>query len=445
MISLRGQRASAVFAAAAAAAGGKRGPLLQQARFLNVHEHHGMKLLEQCGVATPKHVVASTAAEAKAAYEWLAGQHGVKDVVVKAQVLTGGRARGKFKSGFKGGVHVVASAPEAEQFAGKMIGQRLVTKQTGPEGLPCEKVMVAERIYLRREAYFSILMDRDSGGPVMLGSPRGGTSVEEIAEQLFTEKIDITTGPQPEQLARLAANMGFEPPVLEQVEGVMLSLWKFFVSSDATLVEVNPLAETPDGKVYAVDSKLSFDDNAEFRQPALFALRDRAQEDPKEIEAAQFGLNYVKLAGGDVAALANGAGLCMATIDLIKLHGGNPASFLDIGGGASKEMVARAFSILNADKDVRTILVNIFGGMANTAVVVSGILDAAKRVGLNKPLVLRLQGTAIDEAKKVVEGSGFRMLLVDDLDEAASKAVRIAAVVKSAEKIQLGVSFELPL
>jgi len=291
-------------------------------------------------------------------------------------------------------------------------------------------------------------MDRASAGPALVGSPRGGTSIEEVAaetpELIFKEAVDITTGPTREQVQRLVGNMGFQGAAGEAAERTVHKLYELFIASDATLVEINPLAETPDGKVYAIDSKLNFDDNAEFRQPAIFALRDRTQEDAREVEAAQFGLNFIGL-DGDVASLINGAGLAMATCDIIKLHGGSPANFLDIGGGANKDMVAKAFEILNKDPNVRAILINVFGGILRVDVLASGIVHAAKKIGLAKPLVIRMQGTNVTEGRAIIEASGFRMLVVDDLDEAAAKVARIASIVKSAEQIQVGVSFELTL
>jgi succinyl-CoA synthetase beta subunit len=415
-----------------------------QIRNLNIHEHHSYQLLNQHGVRVPEHKVVSSPEEAKIAFESL----GKKDLMIKAQVLTGGRGRGKFKNGFKGGVHVVTSPIEAENLAKKMLGQRLITKQTGEEGLPCSKVMLTERLYLRRECYFSIINDRASGGPLMIASPRGGTSIEEVAaetpDQIFKEAIDIIKGPQPEQLSRLAKSLGFEAHAQQQAELAMANLYKLFISTDATLVEINPLAETPEGIVYSCDAKLTFDDNAEFRQQAIFAYRDRSQEDAREVEADQWGLNYVGL-NGSIGTMVNGAGLALATCDLLHVHGGRAANFLDLGGGATKDVVAKGFSILNSDPNVKAIFVNIFGGIMKCDYVAGGIVAAAKRVGLSKPLVIRMQGTNVTEAKAIIEASGYRMLMVDDLDEGASKVVRIAQIVVNAERIQVGVSFEIPV
>ena len=361
-------------------------------RFLNVHEYVAMDLMAKNGVRVPKHALASSPAEAKAAF--LA--HKGNDMVIKAQALTGGRGRGAFKNGFKGGVHVVTSAHEAEAFAGKMLQQRLVTKQTSAEGLPVAKVLLMERLYLRRETYFSIMMDRTSSGPLLIGSPRGGMNIEEVAAEtpdlIFTEKIDVAEGVRPEQAERLAKNMGFEGEALNEAAQTMMNLYKLFIASDATLVEINPLAETPEGHVYAIDAKLNFDDNAEFRQASVFASRDRTQEDAREVEASLYGLNYIQL-DGSIGCLVNGAGLAMATMDIIKLNGGAPANFLDVGGGATKQQVEKAFELLNQDKKVKAvrrrlpgadgelthapsmeILVNIFGGIMKCDVIASGIV-----------------------------------------------------------------------
>lgn len=407
-----------------------------------------MELLNKYGVAVPENILCKTPAEAKRAFDEFSREKGKGDMVIKAQVLAGGRGRGKFLNGFKGGVHVVTSANEAGDYASKMLGQSLVTKQTGPEGQPCNKVLLTERLYLRRETYFSILMDVTHGGPTMVASSRGGTSIEDVAnetpELIFKEHIDIEQGLKPEAAERLAKNIGFEGKSLTQAADIMQKLYKLFIDTDATLVEINPLAETPDGKVYCCDSKLNFDDNAEFRQPEVFAYRDRSQEDPREVEASNFGLNYIGLSGS-IGCLVNGAGLAMATMDIIKLNGGSPNNFLDVGGGATAPTVQKAFELLNSDKKVKAILVNIFGGIMKCDTIAAGILSAAAKIGLQKPLVIRLQGTRVEEAKKLIAASGFHMIMCDDLEDAAAKVVRIAEIVKQAEQIQVGVSFEIPV
>lgn len=404
--------------------------------------------MQKHGVATPANMVATSGDEAEriANSDELGGKQ--SDVVIKAQILAGGRGKGTFKNGFKGGVHVVTHPGEAKEYADKMLGEYLVTKQTGEEGRQVNHVLLMERLYLRREMYFSILMDRKTQGPMLVGSPEGGTSIEDVAaatpEKIFTEAIDINEGITDEQTARMAANLGFEDEAAVKAQAVMTNLYNMFIKTDATLVEVNPLAETPGGDVMVCDAKLNFDDNAEFRQNEIFSKRDRSQEDKREVEASQYDLNYIGL-DGSIGCLVNGAGLAMATMDIIKLRGGEPANFLDVGGGASAAQVQKAFEILNADQKVKAVLVNIFGGIMRCDIIAQGIVQAATNIGLKKPIVIRLQGTNVEVAKQIIEGSGFRMILADDLEDAAQKAVRIADIVKQAEDIQVGVSFELPL
>ena len=340
------------------------------------------------------------------------------------------------------------SASEAANYAENMLGNNLVTKQTGKEGLPCNKVMLMERLYLRRETYFSITLSRDHNGPVMVGSPVGGMDIEGVAaatpELIFTEPVDIVEGVQQDQVDRMAKNLGFKNEQAKEAATIMTQLYHTFIDTDATLIEINPFAETADGNVFVCDSKLNFDDNAEFRQEEVFGYRDRSQEDKREVEASQFDLNYIGL-DGSIGCLVNGAGLAMATMDIIQLHGGMPANFLDVGGGATAAQVQKAFELLNADDSVKAILVNIFGGIMRCDVIALGIVNAAKEIGLGKPVIIRLQGTNVEEARALIESSGFRMIIADDLDDAAAKAVRISDIVKQAEEIQIGVSFELPL
>jgi len=301
---------------------------------------------------------------------------------------------------------------------------------------------------MRREMYFSILMDRASQGPVMVASPAGGTSIEDVAhatpELIFKENIDITTGPTKEQLTSLATNMGIQGVALPRAIELLGNLYKMFIGVDATLVEINPLAETPEGNVYACDAKINFDDNAFFRQKEIFSKRDKTQEDPREVEASAYDLNYIGL-DGNIGCLVNGAGLAMATMDIIQLFGGSPANFLDVGGGATESQVKKAFEILNGDSQVKSILVNIFGGIMRCDVIAAGIIAAAKELGMKKPIVIRLQGTNVEKARQLIENSGFRMIVANDLDDAAQKAVKIADIVSQAEEVHVNVSFELPL
>jgi len=369
-------------------------------------------------------------------------------MVIKSQILAGGRGLGTFKNGFKGGVHMITGPGQAKQFASKMLGETLVTKQTGPEGKVVSCVYLAERVYSRQDHYFSILFDRESQGPVMVASPEGGTSIEDVAaetpEKIFKEAIDIIKGPTEAQLDRLASALGFRGAVAAKAKETFSRCYEMFMDLDATQIEINPLVETPDGQLMVCDGKLNFDDNAEFRQADVFARRDATQEDAREVAAAKADLNFIGL-DGNIGCMVNGAGLAMATMDIISLYGGSPANFLDVGGGAKSSQVQTAFEILNADDKVRAILVNIFGGIMRCDVIATGIIAAAAKLRLSKPIIIRLQGTNVDVATELIENSGFRMIMADNLDDAAQKAVRIADIVRQAEEIQVGVSFELPL
>lgn len=413
-------------------------------RLLNIHEFRSHELLASFGVPVPRGQAASSPADAESAARSL----DASDLVVKAQVLAGGRGKGRFSNGFQGGVHVATSPEDVRQLAEKMLGQRLVTKQTGPEGKPVNSVFVCERLFLRREAYFAILMDRASNGPVMVASPRGGVDIEQVAEDspelIFKEPIDIHAGPKTEQLKRLSLAMGFSGAAQDEAVLAMERLYKLFVELDATLVEINPMGETPQSQVRCVDAKLNFDDNADYRQARVFEMRDKAQEDPREVSAAEFGLNYIGL-DGSIGCIVNGAGLAMATLDIIKLKGGSPANFLDLGGGANENQVIKAFEILNKDPQVRAILVNIFGGIMRCDIIALGIIRAVTETGIKKPLVVRLEGTNVEPAFKLIEDSGLRILTSEDLDDAAGKAVRVAQIVKMAEDANVSVKFELPL
>ncbi len=371
------------------------------------------------------------------------------DAVVKAQVLSGGRGLGTFKNGFKGGVHLATNLKDVKKFTEAMLGQHLVTKQSGPNGIICNKVLVVERLYLRREMYLSIMMDRSTQGPVIVASPVGGTSIEDVAatnpEKIFKEPIDIMEGLTDETAAHIATKIGLEPGTKTHTAGADLvkKLYKMMIASDATMVEINPLGETQDGRIVAADAKLNFDDNAEYRQKQIFAKRDYTQEDAREVEAHKYDLNYIGLSG-NIGCMVNGAGLAMSTMDIIKLKGGDPANFLDVGGGASEQQVHKAFEILNADPKVKTILVNIFGGIMRCDVIAAGILSAAKQIGMKKPIVIRLQGTNVNEAQKLIQASGFRMIVEDELEEAATKAVAIANIVQQAEDVKIDVQVNNP-
>ncbi|MCB1235801.1 MAG: ADP-forming succinate--CoA ligase subunit beta, partial [Verrucomicrobiae bacterium] len=328
---------------------------------MNIHEYQAKELFEKFGVPTPKGRVANDAAEARAAAEDLGGAN----VVVKAQVHAGGRGKGTFKNGFKGGVHLVNTAAEAGDIAEKMIGQVLVTHQTGEDGKLVNKVLVAQSVDIAKEYYLAILMDRESRGPVIVASTEGGVNIEDVAEKtpekILNERVHPLLGLQAYQTRKLAARLGFAGDQAKAFGKLLGALYKLFIACDCSMVEVNPLVLTPDGQVLALDAKFNFDDNALYRHPEIEAMRDPSEEDPREVEASKYGLNYIGL-DGNIACLVNGAGLAMATMDIIKFYGGEPANFLDVGGGATKEQVTNAFKIILGDAKVKGILVNIFGG-----------------------------------------------------------------------------------
>ena len=345
-------------------------------------------------------------------------------MVVKSQILAGGRGMGSFKNGFKGGVHIV-KPDEVVATAEKMLHQTLVTKQTGPDGKPVDTLFLAEKMTFAHEKYFAIVLDRKAGGPVMIGCSEGGMSIEDLAEK-FPDRIvkipvDIRTGITHAQAAQMVDGLKCTGDREANIK-MISNLYRLFAEKDCTMVEVNPLAETPAGVLVAADAKLGFDDNAAFRQKDLFAMRDETQEDSREVAASKYDLNYIGL-DGEIGCMVNGAGLAMATIDIIKLHGGTPANFLDVGGSASEEQVVQAFKILTADPKVKAILVNIFGGIMKCYVIAAGIVAAAKQVGVPVPLVVRLEGTNVEAGKEILKGSGLNIIGADDLDDAAKKAV----------------------
>ncbi|GMH76021.1 hypothetical protein TL16_g06945, partial [Triparma laevis f. inornata] len=420
--------------------------VLGATRNLNVHEYIAMETMNKHGIAVPAGHVAKTPEEAEHCFQKLGGGQN-KDVVIKAQVLSGGRGLGTFKNGFKGGVHMVTKQSDAFDFAKSMLGEELVTKQN-KDGIICNKVYLMERIYMRRELYLSILMDRGSGGPLLVASPFGGTSIEDVAasnpDAIFQLPIAADAKEIPEETTKqMAKNLGFNDDHVgyEKIQTLMKNLYKMFLDLDCTQAELNPVAETPEGDVVVCDAKVNFDGNAEFRQSEIFSKRDLTQEDPREVEASKYDLNYIGL-DGNIGCMVNGAGLAMSTMDIITLKGGSPANFLDVGGGATETQVQKAFEILNADPKVQAILVNIFGGIMRCDVIAAGIINAAKEIGMKKPIVIRLQGTNVDAAKQLIEGCGFRMILAEDLEDAAAKAVGVADIARQANELHLGVKFE---
>jgi succinyl-CoA synthetase beta subunit len=351
------------------------------------------------------------------------------DLVVKAQVHAGGRGKGTFTNGFKGGVHLCKSPEEARKIASKMLGQTLVTHQTGAAGRVVNTVLVAKSVEIEREIYFAILLDRGTGAPMVVASTEGGVEIEAVAakspEKIIREPADRLAGLQAYQTRKLAKELGFPSEQIKDASKLFAGLYRTFVALDCSMVEVNPLVVTDKGEVMALDAKFNFDDNALYRHPEVAALRDPAEEDPREVEASKYGLNYIGL-DGNIACLVNGAGLAMATMDIIKYYGGSPANFLDVGGGASEAQVTQAFKLLVSDAHVKAILVNIFGGIMQCDVVAQGIVNAVKAVKLPVPLVVRLEGTNGEAGKKILADSGLAVITADNLADAAEKAVKAA-------------------
>ncbi len=392
---------------------------------MNIHEYQAKELLEKFGAATTRGRVATTPEEA----EKIAREIGSGELVVKAQVHAGGRGKGTFKNGFKGGVHLVITPEEVRDVAGKMLGQTLVTHQTGAEGRVVHQVLVAESADIEREIYFAILLDRATAAPLVVASTEGGVEIESVAEKspekIMREPVDPLSGLQPFQTRKLAKQLGFKSAEIKPASKLFSALYRTFISSDCSMVEVNPLVVTKKGDVLALDAKFNFDDNALYRHPEIAAMRDTTEEDSREVEASKHGLNYIGL-DGNIACLVNGAGLAMATMDIIKFYGGSPANFLDVGGSATQDQVTEAFKILVADQRVEAILVNIFGGIAKCDVIAQGIIGAAKAVQLSIPLVVRLEGTNVEAGKKLIAESGVAVITADDLGDAAEKAVKAA-------------------
>ncbi|KAJ7317051.1 hypothetical protein JRQ81_003213, partial [Phrynocephalus forsythii] len=402
----------------------RRNPAVQWAprRWLNLQEYQSKKLMADHGVTVQRFFVADTASEALEAAKRLKAS----EIVLKAQILAGGRGKGVFSSGLKGGVHLTKDPNAVRQLAEQMIGYSLVTKQTPKGGVKVKKVMVAEALDISRETYFAVLMDRACNGPVLVGSPQGGVDIEEVAaktpELIFKEEIDIFEGVKDAQALRMAGNLGFKGPLQQQAADQIKKLYDLFLKVDATQIEVNPFGETPEGQVVCFDAKINFDDNAEFRQKEIFAMDDKSENEPIENEAARYDLKYIGM-DGNIACFVNGAGLAMATCDIISLNGGKPANFLDLGGGVKEAQVYQAFKLLTADPKVEAILVNIFGGIVNCAIIANGITKACRELELKVPLVVRLEGTNVHEAQRILNESGLPIMSASDLEDAARKAV----------------------
>ncbi|KNC83608.1 succinyl-CoA ligase [GDP-forming] subunit beta, mitochondrial [Sphaeroforma arctica JP610] len=394
-------------------------------RNLNLHEYQSQNLMKDWGVSVPKSVVVENVDDVLNACK----QIGTPKMVIKTQVHAGGRGKGTLSSGLQGGVHVIDSADRAQELAKQMLGYKLKTKQTQGDGVMVNKLMIAEGVDVVAECYFAILLDRATNGPVMVASAEGGMDIEEVAhsrpDAIFKEFIDINHGPTDAQLENLAKGLNFEGDSKTQSKEVMNNLYKMFIGVDSTQVEINPMCKLSDGRVMCVDAKIGFDDNAEFRQADIFAQRDTAEEDPREVEASKYDLNFVGM-DGNIGCMVNGAGLAMATMDIIQLHGGKPANFLDLGGGVTESSVGQAFKILTADPKVKGILVNIFGGIVDCGLVARGIIAAANNLGINIPITIRLKGTNEEEAQKLISNCGLKLTMLEDLDEAAINAVKSA-------------------
>ncbi len=382
---------------------------------MKIHEYQGKELLRRFEVKTPRNIVATTVAEAEAAAATL----GSFPVVVKAQIHAGGRGKG-------GGVKLARTAEDVTAQAGAILGMNLVTHQTGPEGRLVRTILIEEGLKIKQEFYLSIVLDRAAARNVFMASSAGGMDIEEVAEhspeKILKEHIDPTVGFQAYQARKLAFGLGIAPELVGKAVKFMLALYKAAIELDTSLIEINPFLLTEDGDFYALDAKITFDDNAMFRHKDFAALRDLNEEEELEIEASKFDLNYIKL-DGNIACMVNGAGLAMATMDIIKLAGGEPANFLDVGGGASQERVENAFRILLADPNVQAVLINIFGGIVRCDMVARGVVEAAKNLGVKVPIVVRLEGTNVEEGQRVLQESGMNFLVAKGMKDAADKVV----------------------
>jgi succinyl-CoA synthetase beta subunit len=385
---------------------------------VKIHEYQAKSVLARFGVPVPRGEVAFTPTEAVDAARRLGG----KIVVVKAQIHAGGRGKG-------GGVKIARSIDEVEQLAKQIIGMTLVTHQTGPEGRKVGRVLIEEGLEIDRELYLSVLIDRASASPVVIASAAGGMDIEEVAakepEKILREHINPGTGVVPFQGRKLAFGMGLTAGPANKLVKLLDSIYKAFIDTDASMIEINPLILTKGGDLLALDAKVSFDDNALYRHQDLRELRDLGEEDPLEVEASSFSLNYIRL-DGNIGCMVNGAGLAMATMDIIKLAGGEPANFLDVGGGANAEQIKNAFRILMADKNVKAVLINIFGGILRCDVLAEGVIAAVTELGVRVPIVVRMEGTNVEEGKRMLRESALSFTTADSMGEAAEKVVALA-------------------
>jgi succinyl-CoA synthetase beta subunit len=397
----------------------------QQVRFLNLHEYQSAKIMEDSGVNVPFGIAAHSVEEAVAASKAI----GDDEVVIKSQILAGGRGLGHFVTGnqLQGGVHIIPTS-EVEKYATEMIGGTLVTKQSGAAGKPVNTVLLAKKMDLKREFYFAIMMDRASQGPMIIACSEGGTSIEDLAEsnpeKIIKVPINLQEGITDAQVQTVLEGLTVDVSGANAAANgdQIRALYQLFVDKDCTMVEVNPLAEDGDGNLIAADAKIGFDDNAAFRQKDIFDQRDESQEDPREVAASAFDLNYIGL-DGKIGCMVNGAGLAMATMDIVSMHGGTPANFLDVGGSATTTQIEAAFKIITEDPAVKAILVNIFGGIMRCDVIAEGIVAASQSLDLKIPVIVRLEGTNVEQGKQILKDSGLALITADDLDDAAKKAV----------------------
>jgi len=388
---------------------------------MKIHEYQGKAILKKYGVAIPRGEMAETreASEAAARNLFAAGATGV---VVKAQIHAGGRGKG-------GGVKLAKSVAEAGEIADKMLGMKLVTHQTGPEGKTVGRLLIEETLPIEKELYLGILVDRAEGKPVFMASSAGGMDIEQVAEEtperILKQHIDPGMGLEPFQARKIAFQLGLKAQQINPAVQFLTRLYRAFLDTDASLVEINPFISSTDDRLFALDTKLNFDDNALFRHPDIRELRDISEEDPLEVEASKYSLNYIKL-DGNVGCMVNGAGLAMATMDIIKYAGGMPANFLDVGGGANAGQVTHAFEILLSDKNVKAVLINIFGGILRVDTLATGVVEAAKKTQIQLPIVLRLEGTNVEAGREILRQSGLNFIVADSMQDAAEKVVAAA-------------------
>ncbi|HEX4664812.1 MAG TPA: ADP-forming succinate--CoA ligase subunit beta [Terriglobales bacterium] len=388
---------------------------------MKIHEYQAKGILAKYGVAVPRGEMANTRDEAFAAAKRLLAA-GAKGIVVKAQIHAGGRGKG-------GGVKLAKTAEEAAELAGKILGMQLITHQTGPQGQKVQRLLIEETLPIERELYLGIVLDRVSSRLVFMASAAGGMEIEEVAAKdpkaILKETIDPAVGFQAFQARKLAFGLGLKPEQVNPAVQLMTALYRATAETDASLCEINPFITTTDGRVFALDAKINFDDNALFRHKDIKELRDIAEEDPLEVEASKYSLNYIRL-DGNIACMVNGAGLAMATMDIIQYAGGMPANFLDVGGGANAEQVEHAFDILLSDKNVKAVLINIFGGILRVDTLAKGVVEAAKKTKITLPVVLRLEGTNVEQGREILKQSGFNFIVAETMKDAAEKVVAAA-------------------